>query len=78
MTTRTILMSAAMLMAAYAGAEVRLPSLLSDNMVLQQCSDARLWGTAAPGARVRVTASWSEDRVETREGKAGAWELRVA
>ena len=37
------------------GAKVKLPALVGDNMVLQQQTDARLWGWAAPGAEVRVT-----------------------
>ena len=40
------------------GAKVKLPSLVGDNMVLQQQTNARLWGWAAPGATVRVTTSW--------------------
>ena len=32
-----------------AGAKVQPSSLIGDNMVLQQNTDARLWGTADPG-----------------------------
>ena len=35
-------------------AEVKLPAVLSDNMVLQQQSDARFWGWAAPGEKVEA------------------------
>ncbi len=42
-------------------AEVKLPAVLSDNMVLQQQSDARFWGWAAPGEKVGVKGSWEED-----------------
>lgn len=37
-----------------ARAEVRLPALFGDNMVLQQGPRARVWGTAPPGERVTV------------------------
>ena len=29
-------------------AEIKLPSIISDNMVLQQLSEVNLWGTANP------------------------------
>ena len=35
---------------ACAGAKVRLPHVLGDNMVIQQDADVRLWGWARPGA----------------------------
>jgi sialate O-acetylesterase len=44
---------AALAMAA-AHAEVRLPALISDHMVLQQNGPARVWGWAAPGELVTV------------------------
>jgi len=36
-------------------AEVKLPSLLSDGLVLQQGMKVNIWGTADPGERVTVT-----------------------
>jgi sialate O-acetylesterase len=35
--------------------EVRVPSIIGDNMILQQGVKARLWGMAQPGERVTVT-----------------------
>lgn len=39
---------------AQARAAVRLPSIFSDNMVLQRGVRAPVWGTAAPGEQVTV------------------------
>ncbi|MEJ7780183.1 MAG: hypothetical protein WKF68_11405 [Daejeonella sp.] len=36
-------------------AKVVLPSLISDNLVLQQHSKARLWGTARNSARLKIS-----------------------
>ena len=33
-------------------AEIRLPAVISDHMVLQQQADVRLWGEAAPDSKV--------------------------
>jgi sialate O-acetylesterase len=37
-----------------ARAEVKVPALIGDNMVLQQGRRARIWGTADPGERVTI------------------------
>lgn len=39
-------------------ADVRLPAVVSDNMVLQQNSEINIWGWAAPGEKINVKASW--------------------
>ena len=36
-------------------AKVRLPHMICDNMVLQQQTEARLWGWAQPGKTIKVT-----------------------
>ena len=41
--------------AGSAHAEVRLPAIISDNMVLQQNAKVRIWGNANAGERVIVT-----------------------
>ena len=44
---------------------VRLPKILSNNMVLQQNSNAKLWGWASPGEKIKITASWDNKIIET-------------
>lgn len=51
--------SVAAMLATLGSAALELPEIMSSNAVLQQQTDARLWGKAAPGARVSVTASWA-------------------
>ncbi len=41
-------------------ADVKLPAIISDNMVLQQNSSVTIWGWANPGEKVTVTAGWGE------------------
>lgn len=62
---------------ACAGAKVRLPHVLGDNMVIQQDADVRLWGWARPGAAVKVAASWMEASVEACADGQGRWQLTV-
>lgn len=58
-----------------AGAEVKMPSFFSDNMVLQQQTDARMWGTAKPGSTVTVAPGWTSEKYETKCGKDGKWRI---
>ena len=60
-----------------AQAKVKLPHLVSDNMVIQQQTDVRLWGWAKPGKKVTATTSWSQERSEAKADKAGRWLLTV-
>src|SRR6185369_9579901 len=55
-----------------ARAEVRLPAIISDNMVLQQQTKVRIWGTANPGERVTVTLQQKSSHAVA--DKQGHWE----
>ena len=57
--------------------EVKLPAIFGDNMVLQQNSDAAIWGTASKNASVRVTTSWNKKSYSTRSDSDGKWKLKV-
>ena len=58
-------------------AEVKLPAIFGDHMVLQQQTDAAIWGTANPGKTVSVTTSWDKKSYSTRAGSDGSWKLKV-
>jgi sialate O-acetylesterase len=40
-------------------ADIRLPSIISSDMVLQQRSAVKLWGWSSPGEKIFVSASWN-------------------
>ncbi len=61
-----------------ASAAIQLPEIFSDNMVLQQKTDARLWGWATPGASITVTPSWDNKKYTAKAGKDGRWDVAVA
>lgn len=58
-------------------AEVRLPSVLGDNMVLQRNSEVNLWGWAKPRKTVRIRTSWNRKRYRVRSGPDGRWQVKV-
>ena len=63
--------------ATLAQAEVKLPAFFSDNMVLQQQTSVRLWGTADPGKTVTVTTSWDGKSYIAKIDQTGRFELTV-
>lgn len=58
-------------------AEVKLPPIFGDNMVLQQKSDAALWGSARPGTTVVISPSWSASKIKVKTDAEGKWFTRV-
>ena len=61
----------------FSSAEVRLPSILADNMVLQQRSSVNIWGWANPGEIVHVKAGWATAPVSAVAGSDGKWQIRL-
>jgi sialate O-acetylesterase len=59
-------------------AKVKLPAIFSDNMVLQQQTDAAIWGMAEKKSTVRVTTSWNNRTYSAKTDGEGKWKLKVA
>lgn len=57
-------------------AKVKLPSVIGDNMVLQQDTIVNIWGWADPGTRVTVTPSWGS-RSHATADSLGMWITRI-
>ena len=55
-------------------AEVTPSQLFTDHMVIKRETSAPVWGTASPGEKVIVTASWGES-IETKADKNGNWKV---
>ena len=74
-----LFMTLVALMLAMTGvqAKVKLPHILSDNMILQQNSEVRLWGWDKPGTQVEVSVSWSAQKYASKTGKDGKWTVSV-
>lgn len=58
-------------------ATVRLPSVIGDNMVLQQNRASRLWGWGDPGEKVYITSGWSPHADSVVVNSDGKWEIRI-
>ncbi|KAA6338739.1 hypothetical protein EZS27_013292 [termite gut metagenome] len=58
-------------------AKVKLPTILGDNMVLQQQTDVKLWGEAAAGKKVTVKPSWTNKVYTVQADQTGKWLLAL-
>jgi sialate O-acetylesterase len=64
-----------LIFAGSVNAEVRVPSIIGDNMVLQQGVKLRIWGNASPGER--VTVSFDKKSSRTIADAEGRWETWI-
>jgi sialate O-acetylesterase len=58
--------------------QVKLPAIFSDNMVLQQQTEAALWGKKTLNSTVRVTTSWNNRSYSVVADKDGNWKVKVS
>ena len=59
-------------------AKVTLPDIISDNMVLQQQTEAKLWGWAQANTKITITSSWSDESISVRSDKQGYWMTTIS
>lgn len=58
-------------------AKVRLPAIISDNMVLQQQAKVCMWGETKPNNYVKISPSWTNKSVKIRSDKNGYWDVKL-
>ena len=59
-------------------AKVKLLPIFSNDMVLQQQTDAPLWGEATPGKTVKITTSWDKKTYTVKAAPDGKWVVKVS
>ncbi len=63
--------------AAPSQADVRLPAVIGDNMVLQGGGRVSFWGWADPNEEVEIRMSWSDAVAQIQAEEDGTWDLRM-
>jgi sialate O-acetylesterase len=58
-------------------AQVAMPAFFSDHLVLQQQSNAKIWGTAIGKKEVKVRTSWDNQTYTTKPDDKGNWSVVV-
>lgn len=59
-------------------AEIRMPAIFGDNMVLQQQAKVPVWGWAKPGNTIKIKTSWDRGRYSALADRDGKWVIHVS
>ena len=62
---------------ASAEAKLKLSRLHTDGMVLQQNTEAKIWGTTTPDTQVSVTPSWDGKAYKCKADSEGNWSIYI-
>lgn len=54
-------------------AQIKMPAIFSDNMVLQQQAEVNIWGKASVGEHIIISNSWSRSKVRVVADADGKW-----
>ena len=71
------LLSFFLLLSQFAFAEIKLPAIVSSNMVLQRDTEIVIWGWADAKEKITVNASWINEPIEFKADKEGNWRVTV-
>lgn len=58
-------------------AQLKVASILGNNMVLQRNSEVKIWGKAEPKKSLKITASWSKTAITAVSNENGDWITKV-
>lgn len=58
-------------------AKIKLPAIVSSNMVLQRNTAINLWGWANPHEKINIKASWFKEAIHIVADKDGNWKTQV-
>lgn len=73
-----ILFAPILFLYAPANAQVKLASLFTSNMVLQQQSSVPIWGWDKAGSSVTISTSWNKKSYKTRANASGKWMVKIS
>jgi len=58
-------------------ANVSLPNIFSDNMVLQRNSEVKIWGWGNPKEEIKLVAGWNNQEYKTVANNQAKWEITI-
>jgi sialate O-acetylesterase len=58
-------------------AKIKLPSIISSNMVLQRNTSVKIWGWANPGEKIIIRTSWFLETLKVTTPESGRWEITL-
>ncbi len=77
MKTRFFFLSIFLFACLIGQSQIKVASVLGDNMVLQRNAEVKIWGKAKPGEKLTVKAEWAATQVGTTCNEKGDWLVRI-
>lgn len=77
MKTRSALLASLLIIFIAAEAQVRLPNIFADHMVLQQNSEVSIWGWASTPGKVTISESWDTVQVKAVVANTSFWRAYI-
>lgn len=74
---KKIFFSILLLIPFYAISQIRLPAVISDNMVLEQKSEVALWGWSGPSEKIYIQTSWNNSTDSAVATSGAVWKTIV-
>jgi len=73
----TLLTTICLLFVQSIQAEVKLPAIVSSNMVLQRNTTVILWGWSDAKEKITIETSWLDERLKVKADNEGNWRIEV-
>jgi len=74
-TKMMLLLSGCLMVVSGLSAEIRLPNILGDHMVIQQMQPIHIWGWAAPNEQINLV--FGPQKIQTTADEKGQWEVTI-
>lgn len=58
-------------------AEIKVASVLGDNMILQRNTEVSLWGKSKPNEKLTINTGWNNAKIVTLSNERGDWKVKV-
>ena len=77
MKTKIQLLLFFLVLVSFLNAEIKVASILGDNMVLQRNTEIKLWGKASPKQKLIITTGWNKVITTITCSEKGDWLVKV-
>jgi len=77
MKIRNLLLLLALSSVLFLQAQIRIASIIGDNMVLQRNSEVKLWGKSKPNDKLTIRVGWDKSILKTVSDANGQWLVKV-
>ncbi len=77
MKFKSLILVSFLLCFQFGNAQIKVASILGDNMVLQRNTTVNIWGTAKPDQKLAIETGWNRIKVKTTTDHNGKWLIKV-